>query len=123
MHPILFGGLQGDKAGPATQAARKDAIDRATDALKALEENITDEMVWAARGTGDMAEMMVDKEVRKVFTAMLRAAREEYPVTYIKHTVSWRFWAFGYHWYSPNPSRVHDVLCVGIGPLRLHFLK
>lgn len=52
----------------------------ATAALEALEENITDEMLSAGwrEAAGSLDFEFLDREgVRDVFTAMLRAAREE----------------------------------------------
>lgn len=44
-------------------------------------------------------------------------ARTQY--RFLRHTVSWRFWAFGYH-----TQRIDHgiILTIGIGPLRLQFI-
>jgi hypothetical protein len=41
-------------------------------------------------------------------------------MSFIKTTTSWRFWALGFHTY--RRSR-YEILCIGLGPIRLHFVK
>lgn len=48
-------------------------------------------------------------------------ARYRPELLFVRSTVSWRFWALGWHW-MPSKSRRYRVLTIALGPVRFQFL-
>jgi len=44
------------------------------------------------------------------------------PLTFVRATVTWRFWAFGWHRGSTSSGKFM-IFTIGFGPLRFQFLE